>query len=164
MFQANKSRGGFTLIELLVVIALLGILVAVAIVNVRPAIANQDLQTSAEQLISQIRTMQHISLQKSPTDAANRVRIDFTTTSYQITTDGSATPVVRLPAVALPSSVRLSGATTLSFDPFTLSNNSHVMITLTSTVTGGTRTLVIAQETGRIRLDSSGSLSYRAEE
>ena len=162
LYSKTQFRKGFSLVELLVVVAILGVLATVGFINLRPALAGQELQTSAEQLISQIRTMQQISLNKSPSDAANLVQISFTSNSCQIA-NGTVSPAVTFPAVTFPASVTLSGSTSLTFDAKTPANNARAMVTLTST-SGTKRTLVIASETGRIRLDSSNSPVYLATE
>ena len=162
MYRKENLQKGFSLVELLVVVAILGVLSTVCFLNLRTVLAGQELQTSSEQLISQIRTMQQISLNKSPSDAANLVQISFASRSCQIT-NGTVSPAVTLPVVSFPSSVTLSGSTSLAFDAKTPANNARAMVTLTST-SGTKRTLVIASETGRIRLDTSNSPAYLAAE
>ena len=155
------------MLELLMVVAIIGILSAIGTLSFRTATTAQDLLSSADQLVSQVRTMQSYSLNKLDTDAVDKVKITFTTTSYQITTDGSVSPAITLPAVTLPASVVLSvlpaGTTSLTFNPFNLAGNTHAMVTLTST-NGSKRTLVIAAETGRIRLDTANAPAYRSVE
>jgi len=160
----QRFNKGFTLIELLIVIALIGILATLGLVGFQRATATQDLQSSTDKLITQIRTMQNISLTKSPGDSVDKVNMTLSSTSYQITTDKYATPVQAMSLNTLPSTVTMTAPTSLTFDPFVLSNNAKAMITLTSSVTNVSRRLIISQETGRIRLDTTGSANYLASE
>lgn len=161
-----RSQKGFTLIELLVVIALLAIIAAIAMLNVSRVIAQNDLQTATVRLLGDVRTMQQLSMEKRREDDADKVNITFSGSSYQIVTDktaGTALPVQTLPSGV---SVSFSGGNTLSFDTVDLTRNTNAMITLTSgsLPENNTRTLIIARETGRIRVDSSAKPSYRQEE
>jgi prepilin-type N-terminal cleavage/methylation domain-containing protein len=161
-----RSQKGFTLIEIVVVIALLAIIASIAIVNINRIVAQNDLQTASVRLAADIRTMQQLSMEKRREDDMTKVNITFSGSSYQIVTDQAAG--TKLPVRTLPSgiSVSSSGGNTLSFDAVDLTQNSNSMITLTSAAlpANNTRTVVIARETGRIRVDTSARPSYRTEE
>nr|WP_173812558.1 type II secretion system protein [Dendrosporobacter quercicolus]NSL46959.1 type II secretion system protein [Dendrosporobacter quercicolus DSM 1736]SDL70550.1 prepilin-type N-terminal cleavage/methylation domain-containing protein [Dendrosporobacter quercicolus] len=161
-----RSQKGFTLIELLVVIALLTIIAAIAIINVSHVVARNDLQTATVRLLADVRTMQQLSMEKRREDDADKVNITFSGNSYQIITNKTARTA--FPARTLPPgiTVSFSGGNTLSFDAVDLAKNTNAMITLTSASlpANKTRTLVIARETGRIRVDSSARPSYLTEE
>lgn len=154
-----RSQKGLTLIELLIVLSIVSIFVTLAVVNLRSSIAANDLNGAAGQLATNIRAMQHLSLQKTSSDASSVVNMTITSTSYTMNNFGTTFLTANL-----PNNITTNGNVTITYDPYTLSNNANVMVTLTSAINQQKRTIVISKETGRIRIDSSSNPAYRDEE
>lgn len=164
MFQSQR---GFTLIELVIAIALISILATIAVININYMIAKNNLNTASSQLVTDIRTMQQLSMEKSTDDTSSSVNITFGKNSYQIITD--TTKGTGLPSRILPNAITLTSSrgSILGFNPNNFSSNPAAMITITSSALPkgeNTRTLIISHDTGRIRIDTSSSPSYRSEE
>jgi|GEM_PF-5058161 len=154
-----KSQQGFTLIEMLIVIAIVGVFANLAFIQINNAIASNDLTCAANQMAINIRTMQHLSLQKGRSDTTNTVNMTITPSTYTINSFGTT-----LPTVTLPNNITTEGNAVLIYDPYNSENNTNRMITLTNANNQQKRTIVISKETGRIRIDSSQNPSYLAEE
>lgn len=138
---------GFTLIEVLIVIAVLGILATMAIPRLGNSIADHELNSAAQQMVSELRYLQQITV-NSDTDKAIPV-MKFSTNDYRIS---QGVDTVRL--VTLPPSVRIYGTPKdIVFEVFTghIPINGNQTITLTSTKTNKTRSVVVYANTGRIR-------------
>lgn len=155
-----KSQQGLTLIEMVIVIAILLSFLGIVGLKVSDAIAIHDLSSTTEELAINIRTLQQLSLQKTRS-GNDIVNMTFTANTYQINSLGTQLPVVTLPKYI--TLVR-AGNSALTYDPYVFTNNQESMITLKSKNTSQIRTIVICKETGRIRIDSSSSPSYKAEE
>lgn len=155
-----KSQQGLTLIEMVIVIAILLTFLGVVGIRVNESIAINDLTSTADELAINIRTMQHLSLQKTRS-GNDSVTMTFTASSYQINNLGTKLPVVNLPKYI--TLVRAENSP-LTYDPYVFANNQASMITLKSQKTSQIRTIVICKETGRIRIDSSSSPKYKTEE
>ena len=100
-----RVQRGFTLVELVVVLVLLGIVAAT--VGVRMSGSSSNLGAQADQLASDIRYVQSLSMTRG-----QRHCIAFTVASYQITNTNCAALVV------LPTSVNpmpMGSGTTLAF-------------------------------------------------
>ncbi len=161
------SQKGFTLIELLIAIAILGILASVAAINIRYAMAKNDLTTATNQLAVDIRAMQQLSTEKAIDDTSGTINITFSSNSYQIITDKATN--TGFSVHSLPSTITLtsSSGTILTFNPNNLTNNAAAMITLTSNTLPKdekVQTIIISRTTGRIRIDTSAKPAYRKEE
>lgn len=156
----SKSQQGFTLIELIIVIAILSIFFGMAAIRIADSVANNNLNSAAAQMAFDIRKLQELSLQKAATGNMN-INMTITSNTYQITNINTQLPQVSMPQYV---TITTTGLSPLTYDPYTFSNNKENMIVLTSERIHQTRTIVLAKETGRIRIDSNTPAHYRAEE
>jgi prepilin-type N-terminal cleavage/methylation domain-containing protein len=159
------DQKGFSIIELLVVIAIIGIIVGFSVPSFGAWKADRELDAEIDDLVLSIRRMQQLSLQKSKTDATSRVSMIIQPGGYQIITDSTSNPQATQPFTSFHPGISIFPSdASLTFDPYTLSNNMPAILTLRHTETTNVRSIVIARETGRIRIDSSTNPDYRTGE
>lgn len=155
-----KSQQGFTLLELLIVIAMISIFFGMAVVKINDVVAINHLNSAADQLVIDLRTMQQLSLQKSSSNNPT-INLTLSATTYQINSPGTTSPTVIMPANVTITS---TDKNPLTYNPYDITQNKENMIILTSTTINKSKTIVICKETGRIRIDSASPASYRSEE
>ncbi len=162
--QRRSPAGGFTLVELVVVIVLAAIL-AIALVPRTPTKGGLSLSGQAEQLASDLRYVQTLSMTRG-----RRYCLNLTTTGYSMTTnDCSTTAGVEHPA-GLSFPVVLDGVslswTNLPNNLVTFSGkgvpysdaaatsalSANAVISLSGS--DGTRHVCITPETGRVFVDT----------
>jgi prepilin-type N-terminal cleavage/methylation domain-containing protein len=163
--QAKPANRGFTLIELVMVLLLVAILAFVVL----PRSSENTIQLSsqAEQVASDIRYAQTLSMTRGAAlGAQGRYCIFFTATGYQYRNNGNsyATPctvAVNHPATGSSAAIVLTGTAVstanltgnyLEFDtkgqPASLAAPAS-NATITLTATGGPRTVVVSPVTGK---------------
>lgn len=150
---ASVQRG-FTLVELVVVLVLLGIVAAT--VGVRMSGASSNLGAQADQLASDIRYVQSLSMTR-----AQRHCIAFAAASYQVTNTNCTTLIV------LPTSVNpqpMGSGTTLTFTnalitfdtlgrPFTDATATTALVAaavITLSAGGQNTTVRVTPQTGQV--------------
>lgn len=156
----STGEEGFTLVELVAIILLVGILAFTAI----PRYLNKsviDASVMAEQLANDIRYTQSLAM-----TSGQRNRINLTATTYQITTSNGG--LLTHPVTGSTNPIVLNGVTLsgwsppltnnyVAFDsrgvPFSLVTSSTGLTanaTITLSIGGQSRNIVISPETGRV--------------
>lgn len=163
MNRVNRASG-FTLIELIVVIVLIGALAYFAMPRV--AIAPLSLRAQAEQLASDVRYVQALSMTQGQRhclniDGADSYRIRNNNCSTTMAHPATGTTASIVLANASLSTTNLSVANTLEFDgrgrPTTVSSAPSCNFALTTcggvitlAAGGETRAVRVSPETGRV--------------
>jgi len=163
---------GFTLVELVVVLMLVGILAIIALP--RTSQNTMELSSQAEQVASDVRYAQSLSMTRGAAlGGQGRYCIFFTATGYQLRHNNNnyATPcttAVAHPATGSSAAIVLSGSTAVATANVTNATGNYVEFdtkgqptsfqapavnaTITLTATGGPRTVVISPVTGKVNV------------
>ena len=172
MTQAKPINRGFTLVELVVVLLLIAVLAFVA--SPRLSQNTLELSSQAEQVATDIRYAQTLSMTRGAAlGSQGRYCIFFTATGYQFrhNFNSYATPCttpVNHPATGSPAAIVLSGSTAVSTTNITNTTGNYIEFdtkgqptsfvapasdaTITLTATGGPRVVVVSPITGKARV------------
>lgn len=142
---------GFAIIELIIVIAVIGILAAMAVLHIGNSVANQELNSAAQQMVTELRYLQQITINAS--DAAS-YKMVFNVKEYYIA-DG----ITIKKTILLPASVRIYGTpTTMTFARFSGGTSTSQTIQLRSTPLAKSLFIKIHLDRGRVRIDTKPGL------
>lgn len=141
------QQKGFTMLEVLIVAAIIGILAALVIPRLGNSVAEQELTSSAQQMVSEIRYLQQITL-----NADNQVyKMVFNINQYYIA-DGYN---IRK-TIALPGSVTIYGTPAeVTFNHYTGAATAQTKtIQLRSAPLSKSLFVIINPNRGRVRIDT----------
>ncbi|WP_066637649.1 prepilin-type N-terminal cleavage/methylation domain-containing protein [Desulfolucanica intricata] len=158
--MVKKYNQGFSLLELMIVVLILGILLALAIPQLREPYGRYNLQSAAYGLAEDIRLHMQQTINAQDTLSTYRIKFDTTNNKYYLQRNSDVLQIINLPA-----SVELV-YTNFDWDSngikdhvlaFNISGKPHPRggtVTLRDRYSGELLYVIIANITGRVRVDN----------